>query len=132
MQERRWRVRGQRNDADRDVFRTRIARLLYKARASGRSRLSVVEDVQRATAHAALIDLMVSRLDGLRRQVWFYVDEPGEHWSSQIFQSIAQLEGALQSMRADYVAPGVTEGRQAMEGESAPRPDSEGGEPVVL
>jgi hypothetical protein len=88
-----------------------------------------VEDVQRATAHAALIDLMVRRLDGLKEQVWFYVQEPGEHRRDQIVGSIAQLERALQSMRADYEAPDVIEGGALEEDEPAPRPDPEGGQP---
>jgi hypothetical protein len=66
----------------------------------------VIEDVQRATAHAALIDLMANRLDGLKGRVWSYVEEPDEHRRSQVLQSIADLEGALQSMRADYEASG--------------------------
>lgn len=90
-----------------------------------------MDDVQRATAHAALIDLMVRRLDGLKEQVWFYVQEP-EQCRDQISGSIAQLERALQSMRADYEAPDVIEGEALKEDEPAPRPDREGGQPEAL
>jgi hypothetical protein len=91
-----------------------------------------MEDVQRATAHTALIDLMAKRLDGLKGQVWFYVDEPGEHWRDQIFHSIAQLEGALQSMQADYEAPDVIGGETLEGAEPAPRHDPAGDEPEAL